>query len=288
MSVLGHVKQLWRYPVKSMQGATLPECLVTAQGLVGDRAWAMRDDSRGEVQWGKMYPQLMLCSARYREEPLPGQAAAVDISFPDGTVLGSDNPAVHRKLTELCGQPASLWPLQPASNLEFYKRYKPDQAQWAAEIGEAFAREPGEPTPDFSQFPAVLVDYVSVPGTFFDNEAIHLITTASMAAMQAANPAATWDIRRFRPNFYLETTPDLEGQVEQDWIGRTLRIGAVTLEISAPTPRCGMTTRPQAELAFDKTILRTIVKEGAQNLGVGAHVRVPGNVRAGDLVELLD
>ena len=205
--VLGRVQEIWRFPVKSMQGGTVPEALVTPQGLVGDRGWAMRDDTRQEVQWGKMYPQLMLCSARYRETPAPGVATPIDISFPDGSVLGSDDPAVHRKLSELCGRPASLWPLQPASNRDFYKRYKPDAAKWAEEIGEAFAREPGEPQPDFAQFPPVLMDYVSVPGTFFDNEEIHLLTTASLAAMAAANPQANWDVRRFRPNFLIATPP---------------------------------------------------------------------------------
>jgi len=285
---LGHVKEIWRFPVKSMQGSTVPESLVTPGGLVGDRGWAMRDDTRQEVQWGKLYPQLMLCTARYREEPAPGTATPVDITFPDGSVFGSDDPEVHRKLSELCGRPASLWPLQPASNREFYKRYKPDPAQWAAEIGAAFAREPGEPQPDFAQFPEVLIDYVSVPGTFFDNEEIHLLTTASLATMAAANPQATWDVRRFRPNFLIETPPGASGLAEQAWLGRKLCIGEATLEISAPTPRCGMTTRPQGDLPFDKTILRTIVREGGQNLGVGARVRIPGKVRAGDVVALID
>lgn len=287
MSVVGHIRELWRYPVKSMQGGTVPAAMITPQGLVGDRGWAMRDDTRHEVQWGKMYPQLMLCAARYREEPQPGVATPVDIRFPDGSLIGSDDPAIHEKLTALCGRAASLWPLQPASNREFYRRYKPDPAQWLAEIGAAFAREPGEPQPDFAQFPEILLDYVSIPGTFFDNEEINLLTTASLATMQAANPAANWDVRRFRPNFLVETVPALTGLVEQGWIGRLLRVGEAELRIAAPTPRCGMTTRPQADLPFDKTVLRTIVKEGAQNLGVGAHVVRAGIVRAGDVIELI-
>ena len=44
MKTLGTIKELWRFPVKSMQGATVPECRVTSQGLVGDRCWAMRDE----------------------------------------------------------------------------------------------------------------------------------------------------------------------------------------------------------------------------------------------------
>jgi hypothetical protein len=101
MPVLGHVKEIWRFPVKSMQGSTVPESLVTPRGLTG-RGWAMRDDTRQVVQWGKLYPQLMLCVARYRQDPAPGISTPVDITFPDGSVLGSDDPAVQRKLSELC------------------------------------------------------------------------------------------------------------------------------------------------------------------------------------------
>lgn len=288
MRRVGSIKEIWRYPVKSMQGGRLEHCRVTTRGLVGDRCWAMRDDTRREVQWGKMYPQLMLCSARYRHEPGPDDVTPVEITFPDGETIGSDDPRIHAKLTEICGRAASLWPLQPAANVDFYKRYKPDQDQWIQEIAAAFAREPGEPSPDFAQFPEVLVDHVSVPGTFFDNEALHLVTTASLAFMQSRNPTAAWDIRRFRPNFFIHAEPESTGTIEQEWIGKWLRIGDLIVEIAAPTPRCGMTTRPQNDLQFDKTILRTIVREGNQNLGVGAHVRQAGEVRVGDAVELMD
>ena len=286
MPVVGKIKELWRFPVKSMQGSTLQRCEVTPQGVIGDRCWAMRDDTREEVQWGKMFPQLMLCSARYRKEPNYGTVAPVEITFPDSEVLGNDDPRMNQKLSALCGRPASLWPLQPAANRDFYKRYKPDTQVWLTEMSELFAREPGEPLPDFSQFPEVLMDYVAVPGTFFDNEELHLISTASLEFMRQKNPEGTWDIRRFRPNLFIETVPGLDGLVEQEWIGKTLRIGDTVLEISAPTPRCGMTVRPQGDLPFDKTILRTIVREGNQNLGVGAHVRQPGSLQVGTEVIL--
>lgn len=288
MTKLGTVKEIWRFPVKSMQGATVPEAAVSAQGLCGDRAWAMRDETRSEVQWGKMFPQLMLCSARYVEEPDGRDVKTVEITFPDGETVTSDDERVHAKLTALIGRDARLWPLQPAENVEFYKRYKPDAAQFEQEIAEAFAREPGEPVPNLADFPEVLVDHVSVPGTFFDNEELHFITTASIACMQEHNPDANWDIRRFRPNFYIETVDGLEGLVENDWLGNRIAIGEVVVEVSAPTPRCGMTVRPQADIEYDKTILRTVVREANQCLGVGAHCRTPGVVHQGDSVELLD
>ena len=288
MQQVGTVREIWRFPVKSMQGDRVDSCHVSPQGVRGDRAWAMRDETRSEVQWGKMFPQLMLCRARYLQEPAADGVAPVEITFPDGTVASSQDAAVHNKLTELIGRDARLWPLQPAENVDFYKRHKPDEAVFLQEIADAFAREPGEPVPDLSDFPEVLVDHVSVPGTFFDNEEIHFITSASLSRMAQHNPQANWDIRRFRPNFYIESASGLEGLIENDWCGKSVRIGDVVLDVTAPTPRCGMTVRPQAELSYDKSILRTIVRDANQCLGVGAHCRDAGMVHVGDAVMLYD
>ncbi len=288
MARVGVIKEIWRFPVKSMQGDTIERCKVTQTGVAGDRRWAMRDEGRAEITWGKRYPQLMLCSARYRAEPSDDAITPVVITFPDGQTIGSDDARVNAKLSELIERDATLRAIEPASNLEFYKRHKPDEQVFLEEMTELFAREPGEPVPEMSLFPEVLMDHVAVPGTFFDNEEIHMITTASMDYMRRKNPGANWDIRRFRPNFYIETDPAVTGLVENDWVGKTLAIGSATLEITMPTVRCGMTVRPQADIEYDKSILRTVVKEGDQCLGVGAHVRVPGEIKQGDTVELND
>ncbi|NOX51678.1 MAG: MOSC domain-containing protein [Gammaproteobacteria bacterium] len=289
MKKLGVIKEIWQFPVKSMQGNKLQTCTVSTEGIAGDRGWVVRDEVREEIQWGKKHPQLMQCRARYRDRAENDDAQQpVDIYFPDGQTLGSDGDAMQAKLTELLGFSAKLWPLQPADNLTFYKRYSRDEQEFAAEMVQAFARQPGEPMPDLSQFPEVLLDYVSIPGTFFDNEELNLVTTASISYLASKNPAANWDIRRFRPNFLVETVPGLEGLVENDWVGKRLKIGDVILDISAPTPRCGMTVRPQDDLPFDKSVLRTIVKEANQNLGVGAHCGHPGTILVGDSLEIIE
>ena len=105
--------------------------------------------------------------------------------------------------------------------------------------------------------------------------------------MSQANPAADWDLRRFRPNFFVETVAGLEGLLESEWAGRTLRIGSVEVKCEIPAVRCGMTTNAQKELPKDNSVLRTIVKEGKQNLGVYASVIGNGRVTGGDRVELI-
>ena len=288
MTKVGVIREIWRFPVKSMQGATIESCAVSKIGVLGDRRWAMRDVQRQEIQWGKRHPELMLCTARYRSEPDSDAVQQVDVTFPDGETIASDDGRIHQKLTDLVGRDATLSPVQPADNPDFYKRYKPDEKVFMEELAEVFAREPGEPMPDLSLFPEAIMDYVSVPGTFFDNEELNLVTTASIAFMQSKNPEANWDIRRFRPNFFVETTDGLQGLVENDWAGKTVKIGSVMLQITMPTPRCGMTVRPQGDIEYDKTVLRTIVKEADQNLGVGAHCLEAGEISVGDAVEVVD
>jgi hypothetical protein len=122
---------------------------------------------------------------------------------------------------------------------------------------------------------------------YFDVTPIHVLTTASLAEMLRLNRKADWDVRRFRPNFFVETDPGIEGLIEFDWTGRILRVGEVELRCEMPCERCAMTNHAQAELPKDDSVLRTIAKEANTNLGTYANVSKPGAVKVGDLVELI-
>src|SRR5215203_3905396 len=121
---------------------------------------------------------------------------------------------------------------------------------------------------------------------YFDAFPVHVLTTCSLAAMARVNPDADWDVRRFRPNFFVQTDPGIEGLVETEWNAKTLRLGNVEIKCEMPTIRCGMTIQSQAEIPKDPSILRTIVKHADENLGVYASVARAGNVKIGDVVEL--
>jgi len=305
---IGTVKQITRYAVKSMAGEKLDECSVGLLGIPGDRGWAIRDETSGEITNGKKFPVLMQCAARYREPPQADFIPHVDMVFPDGSPVGSDANDVNQRLSELLGKSVSLWPLQPAENEEHYRRKSKTarlfgklarlRAFRAAlpaltsfgpanqQLREGFSREPGEPLPDLSTLPAELIEFTSPRGTYFDAFPIHVLTTASLETMARLNPAARWEVRRFRPNFLIETRPDIKGLVEAEWDGRKLRIGSVELKCELPTVRCGMTIQAQAGLEKDPSILRTIVKDADQNLGVYASVVSAGEVRVGDPVVL--
>ncbi|MGH9881561.1 MAG: MOSC N-terminal beta barrel domain-containing protein, partial [Pyrinomonadaceae bacterium] len=120
--LIGTVKQIWRHPVKSMAGERLDQCTVSRLGIPGDRGWALRDETNGEITNGKRITLLMQCSATYREEPGEDNIPPVEITFPDGTRVGSDEPNVNARLSEVLGKKVTLWPLQPATDRNHYRR----------------------------------------------------------------------------------------------------------------------------------------------------------------------
>ena len=63
--IVGRVAEIFRFPVKSMGGERLPRVEVGPQGVPGDRAWAVRDETRGGIRGAKKIPALMGCRARY-------------------------------------------------------------------------------------------------------------------------------------------------------------------------------------------------------------------------------
>jgi uncharacterized protein YcbX len=133
-------------------------------------------------------------------------------------------------------------------------------------------------------------------GTFFDYAPLHLMTTTTLARLQALYPRGQVDLRRFRPNLVIETPEDMRGFVENDWVGRTLAIGAeVRLRVTDPSPRCVVPTLSQGELAEDIDILRAVAEhnrpavpalDGARlpSLGVYATIERGGVIRTGDTV----
>ncbi len=307
--IVGRLLQLWRYPVKSMAGEPLDSAPVGPGGVLGDRGWALRDETAGEIRGAKKWPVLMQCVGRYRTPPAAEALPAVDITLPDQGRVGSDTPEAAARLSDLLGCPVSLWPLQPASHKAHYRRAQAGAALlgWlgrsrrvrrllqklipytpmARQLRTEFSREQDEPLPDLSVLPPELLAFTSPPGTYFDAFPIHLLTTASLATLARSHPESVWDVRRFRPNFLIDTGSGAKGLPENRWCGRTLRVGGLVVRGAIPTARCGMTTHAQAGLAKDPAVLRAIVRDAGQNFGIYAEVIRPGLVKVGDDVELL-
>jgi uncharacterized protein YcbX len=91
------VLELWRYPVKSMQGEQIQAVDVGGLGLTGDRQWAVVDVGTGLALTGRREPALLFARAR-----LDGERGVV-IELPDGSTATSDHD-----LSAWLGRPVEL------------------------------------------------------------------------------------------------------------------------------------------------------------------------------------
>jgi MOSC domain-containing protein len=85
VGALVNVVELWRYPVKSLQGEQVDAVEVTTTGLAGDRAFALFDAETGFGLTARRVPELLFASARTRAD------GTVAITVPDGTVASDDD-----------------------------------------------------------------------------------------------------------------------------------------------------------------------------------------------------
>lgn len=276
------VTELWRYPVKSMIGETVDAVEVDPLGIVGDRTWAARDLERGGIRGAKKIGALMRLAARDLDD---GQ---VEIVLPDGAVVTTADTDVDERVSEALGHSVRLEPLRPADDLDHYRRGAPDSADMMEELSGIFGREGDEPLPDLSVFPPAIVEFESPPGTYYDAFPLMVMTTAALAALRRALPESSVDVRRFRPSFVVDTGDDgaeagTPGHPEFDWRGRRATIGSATIEFGVPCPRCVMVTREiDASTPADRAVLRHIVRDLEQNVGIYATVVTPGRIAVGD------
>ncbi len=121
----------------------------------------------------------------------------------------------------------------------------------------------------------------------YDKAPIHLLTTASLARLQALHPTGNIDTRRFRPSVLVDI-PEVEGSFpETEWMGRRIAIGSVELTIVEPCRRCGFTIIAQEGLDHDPNILRTLVRHNRHNFGVYCRVDHTGDIGIDDTMRLL-
>ena len=223
-----------------------------------------------------------MCCARRRENTADPH---VDITFPCGTTIGSDDPVIHHRLSELVGYASTLEMLDSNQSLSFFRRYKGAKEGWLEELRGTFAREGDEPYPDFSNMPSEVEEYATVPGSFFLVSPLHIISTATLDYFKQKLPEADWNIQRFRPNLIVDTGAKVTGLLEQNWIDMQISIASSKIDCTASTPRCGAITRMQQGLPFDKSMLRAVIKEAEQNLGVYGSILEEGVISVGDSVD---
>jgi len=268
---LGAVVSLLRYPVKSMQGEELNSAWFTPQGLLGDRAFALVSAEDGKVVSAKnprKWPRMFEFRAGYLDPPeAEGAIPPVRITLPDGTMVTSHQNDADEILSRCLGHAVTLQSAAPKrAQLE---EYWPD-------MEELDHRD-------------TVTDEAMPAGTFFDLAAVHLLSTATLDALQKAHPQGRFEVRRFRPNLVIQLDDPEPGYVENGWIDRIIAIGDdVRLRITGPCPRCVMTTLAQADLPADPQILRTAAQQNRAHVGVYAAVVQGGLIRRGDALRFAE
>lgn len=285
---VGTVRQIRRYPVKSMGGEILESANLGDKGIPGDRAWAVRDEVKGGIRGAKQIPALMGLSARYDQTPDTTGSSPAIISLPDGSAIETGDVKINEKLSAALNREVTLWPLMPADMLEHYRRGDPDHDDLRDELRAIFGRTEDEPLPDLSVFPPELIEHESPPGTYFDAFPLMLMTDATLQTMAEKVPDSVIDVRRFRPNLLVADAAVDGGMPELGWCGYRLRVGEALLRVTVECPRCVMVTHGFDDIPKDPSIMRALVREAGGKLGVYAKVEKAGTIRAGDAVELME
>ena len=281
---IGTVKEIWRYPVKSMAGEQIESTTVGALGVPGDRAWALRDEEAGEIRGAKKIPGLLHFAARYLGDPAGDyDPIPIAITTPDGTTVSSEEADVSKSLSAAVGREVTLVARpDPQVDMAHYLPGKQMFDDPMENLRHILGLEGDDPIPDLSGLPANLREYIGPLGTYFDCFPLHILTTASLDELQRLSPEANFDVRRFRPNVLLEADAALTGFAESDWGGRTLRIGEVVIEVNTSAVRCSMPMQSQQGLEFDKGTLRTVKDHNGQHVGIYCSVTTPGAIAVGD------
>jgi uncharacterized protein YcbX len=278
---IGTVKALWRFPVKSMLGEQLDELHINSRGVVGDRAWALRELENKRVASAKKFVGLLKFHAVYEGTPDPAdpeKLPPVRITLPDGRSIHAADTNASETISEALGH-------------KFQLEHSPHPAGERAGIDThtIFGDVPFEKV-----FPGLTADkapdfFNLHKNSYLDSAAFHLIASGTLSYMRGLSEGKSdFDYRRFRANLLVDTGNDASGFVEDSWLNGVLEIGeGVKITGIQPALRCVMTTHQQQDLPRDLAILRATVQRHQANLGAFTSVEGDGKVHLGDPVFLV-
>jgi len=246
----GTVDQLYRYPVKSMQGLAVESVELGLSGIDGDRSRALIDVASGRLMSAKRWSKLLLAVAD-----------DIGITLPDGTRRPYESGDMDRVLSTWLERDVALHEVAPDVDLSYEMTFDP-------------------PNDD-----AELYEIAAPSGSFLDLAPVHLVSQQTLRAGATTRPDLDWDVRRFRPNLVVDAvgTPSFG---EDAWCGRQLRIGTAVVEALQATVRCAMPLRAQPGLVSQPSLFHALDEIHANHLGIYLSVVAPGAVRIGDRIEI--
>lgn len=247
------IVELWRYPVKSMQGERVDRVALDAAGLYGDRRFGVVTPD-GFVLSGKSEPRILGGAASLRGD------GEIDITLPDGGRTSSDDPDVDARVSAWLERPVQLHRATADEQFLIHHHVDPEDESKTKDF----------PTP---------------PGAYYDSRStVHLLSQSSLRTAQRAHETGQWDVRRFRPNIVVSFDDDRDGYVEEAWVDATVTLGTVPAVVRKRTSRCVLTTRAQPGLDRDLQIYRSLLEGNDGNLGIYLVPQAAGTIAVGDRV----
>ena len=238
--IIGSIQSIWQYAIKSMNGMKLDQANITTGGIHGDRAYALIDQSNHKVasaKYPKKWGKLLELNAAFVKQPKKGDHfPAIRITSSNGLDILSTDKNADDLLSDYVGRAVKLTSSRP--NRVSLERLDPlESDETILDIGDLMLKN-----------------------KFSDYADVHLLTTTTLQQLSSLSPNVQFDERRFRPNIVIETSSDIIGFAENEWVGKTVVIGDhVRLKITDPTPRCSIPTLANGTLLKDPNILKTIV-----------------------------
>ena len=165
--------------------------------------WHFRESagSRCQNRASGCWSELIQFGASFADPPTANAPLPpVSVTWPDGTDLVGGRDDLDAEVSKILGREVTLTSIRP----------------------EAVSIDRLDPLAEDKSI--VDIGAFMMNGWFADYAAFHLVSTASLAKLAELCPDAQFDMRRFRPNIVVATPDDQTGFVENDWVGRIIKL----------------------------------------------------------------
>lgn len=230
---IGKVKELYRYPVKSMAGERLLEAPIYNHGVLYDRSYALKTNSKYVT--ANRYPELLKYKAKMIQENL-------SITSPEGVAYSWED----------------------------------------SELIESISRQTR-----IGELERVYNDPLTNRGAYWEDH-ILFVSSSSIVKISDLCGVGLLDLRRFRPNIVVELDSHIPFEEDQ-WIGKNIAINNTLFSVNDNSIRCAyINIDPSNPVIKQPSILKTVVKERKNKLGVYASVINQGTIYEGSEVLLYE
>lgn len=261
------ISEIWIYPIKSLAGIRLQKAIVKQKGLQYDRRW-MLVDTTGRFLTQREHPEMALFNVAIDNSDLLVRRQTESIRL---DLNGKSE--VNLSKVQIWDDEVEAWEVNPEYSAWFSRHlgidcklvFFPENSQRDVDPEYAFKKEQVSLA---DAYPFLII---------------------GQSSLDALNKKLEFpiSIKRFRPNFIFT-----EGHPHEEDTWRNFKIGSVSFEGVKPCARCVLTTVDPETGVKGIEPLKTMSTYRKQNgkvyFGENLLARTEGEVREGDLIEIID